>query len=211
MPTILAIAIVAVGSYLFGSLNFGIIVSKILAKDDIRSHGSGGAGMTNMLRTYGKGPAALTAVGDFLKAVLSIFLSRILFQRLGITLLDAGYISGLFVILGHVYPVFFGFRGGKGVMTTLGVIMLVNPLVFLVIVIIFVPLVFITKIVSLASVIGAIVYPAITFAIAKIMHQPVFFSTLFAVAYMAIILIMHRSNIKRLLNGTEYKFGQKNK
>lgn len=211
MPIILAIAIIAVVSYLLGSLNFGIIVSKALAKDDVRLHGSGGAGMTNVLRTYGKGPAALTAIGDFAKAVISIVFSRILFQRLGITLLDAGYIAGLFVILGHVYPIFFGFRGGKGVMTTLGVMMLVNPIVFLIIIIIFVPVVFITKIVSLASVVGAIVYPIITFIIAKVMNQPIFFSTLFAAVYMAIVIIMHRSNIKRLLSGTEYKFGQKKK
>lgn len=211
MTIILAIAIIAVVSYLLGSLNFGTIVSKLLAKDDVRLHGSGGAGMTNVLRTYGKGPAALTAIGDFSKAVISIVFSRILFNRLGFTFLDAGYIAGLFVILGHVYPVFFGFRGGKGVMTTLGVMMLVNPIVFLIIIIIFVPVVFITKIVSLASVLGAIVYPIITFIVARVMNQPVFFSTLFAAVYMAIVLVMHRSNIKRLLNGTEYKFGQKKK
>lgn len=209
MPMIAAIATVAVLSYLLGSLNFGVIVSKALAKDDVRLHGSGGAGMTNVLRTYGKGPAALTAIGDFLKAVLSIVLSRMLFQKLNITFIDVGYIAGLFVILGHVYPVFFGFRGGKGVITTLGVMLLVNPLVFLIIIIIFVPLVFITKIVSLGSVLGAISYPVITFFAAKITGQPTLSNTVFAAVYMAIVLIMHRSNIKRLLSGTEYKFGQK--
>lgn len=209
MTVLLTSLAIAVLSYLLGSVNFGIIVSKALKKDDVRSHGSGGAGMTNVLRTYGKGPAALTAIGDFIKAVIAILLSRLIFQRFGITFLDAGYIAGLFVIIGHVYPVFFGFRGGKGVITTLGVMLLVNPPVFLIIIIIFVPIVFIAKIVSLASVLGAITYPILTFILAKIMNQPALFSTLFAAIYMVIVLIMHRSNIKRLLSGTEYKFGQK--
>lgn len=211
MSVAVAVIAVIIVSYLLGSLNFGVIVSRVLIKDDVRAHGSGGAGMTNMLRTYGKGPAALTAIGDFLKAVLAIVLARLLFARLGVTFIDAGYIAGLFVILGHVFPVFFGFRGGKGVITTLGVMLLVNPLVFLIIVVIFVPVAFLTRIVSIASILGAIAYPVLTLILAKILHQPAFYSVLFASVYMAIVLIMHRANIKRLLNGTENKFGQSKK
>lgn len=210
MPTqIIAFIGVAVISYLLGSISFAVIVSRLFAKDDVRSHGSGGAGMTNVLRTYGKGPAVVTAVGDFSKAVAAIFLSRWLFGFVGITYVDAGYIAGLFALLGHVYPLYFGFRGGKGVMTTLGIVLVINPVVFLIIVAIFLPLILITKIVSLASVLGALSYPVITYIMARALNRPPLFNTLFAAVYAAIILIMHRGNIKRLLNGTEYKFGQK--
>ncbi len=209
MSTGLAVLIIVIFSYILGSINFAIIVSKALAKDDVREHGSGNAGMTNMLRTYGKGPAALTAIGDFLKAIVAVFLSRLFFQKLGITSIDAGYISGLFVVLGHVYPLFFGFRGGKGVITTLGVMLVLNPIVFLIIVAIFVPLVFITKIVSLCSIIGAVVYPIVTFFVSRGLHQNVAFNTVFAAIYGIVIIVMHRTNIKRLLNGTESKFGSK--
>lgn len=206
---IIALLAVAVVSYLLGSISFAVIVSRVFAKDDVRKHGSGNAGMTNILRTYGKGPAAVTAAGDFAKAIASIFFARWLFNMMGIDALDAGNIAGLFVILGHVYPLYFGFKGGKGVMTTLGVILAVNPAVFLIVAIIFIPLVLVTKIVSLGSVLGATAYPVITYVTAYLWHRPAFYSTLFAAVYAVIILIMHRQNIKRLINGTEHKFGSK--
>lgn len=206
-----AAAAAAVVAYLLGSINCAIIISRVFKKDDVRNHGSGGAGMTNILRTYGKGMAAITAVGDFLKAVIAIIFARLLFRWLGISGLDAGYIAGLFVILGHVYPLYFNFRGGKGVITTLGTMLLVNPLVFLIIIVIFVPLVFITKIVSLSSVLGAISFPFLTYFVAVWRGQPAIVNTAFALVYTVVVIVMHRSNIKRLLNGTEYKFGQKKK
>lgn len=206
-----AAAVAAIAGYLLGSINCAIIISHALKKDDIRNHGSGGAGMTNILRTYGKGMAAVTAIGDFLKAVLAILFARWLFQRLGVGGVDAGYVAGLFVILGHVYPLYFKFRGGKGVITTLAIMLLVNPIVFLIIVVIFVPLVFITKIVSLSSVLGAIAFPILTYAVAVLRGEPAILNTVFAFIYTVVILVMHRGNIKRLLSGTEYKFGQKKK
>lgn len=207
--TILIILAVAVISYLFGSIMFAIIVSRVLKHEDVRDHGSGNAGMTNILRLYGKGPAVITAIGDFLKGVAAIVISRILFKHAGITFVDAGYIAGLFVLLGHVYPVYFGFRGGKGVMTTLGIILAVNPIVFLILAIIFVPLVFITKIVSISSIFGAIAFPVFTYIMAVLRDRPAALTTAFACVYTVVIVFMHRANIKRLLNGTENKFGQK--
>ena len=204
--------IVAAISYLLGSCNFAIILSKTIKKDDVRRYGSGNAGMTNILRTYGKKTAFFTALGDFVKAVAAVLLARFLFAHGGFdTAYDAGYIAGLFVLLGHLYPLYFHFKGGKGVMTTLGVLLMVNPLVFLAICVIFVPLIFATRIVSLGSVLGAIAYPVFTFIIRTWQGRPALFETCCALLTGAIVLYVHRSNIKRLLNGTENRFEPKKK
>jgi len=205
----LAFVLIAVISYLLGSLNFALILSRQLAGDDIRRHGSGNAGMTNVLRTYGKKMAAATAAGDFVKAMVAIGLSRYIFIRLGITILDAGYPSGLFVILGHQFPLYFGFKGGKAVIVSLAVIVLTNPLVFLIIMVVFVPFVFMVKIVSLASVLGAVAYPVLTWAVLTWMGRDARYDTICAAVIGAIILFNHRQNIGRLLKGTENKFGSK--
>lgn len=209
---ILAATGIAVAAYLLGSVNCAIVVSWLFAGDDVRKHGSGNAGMTNMLRTYGKGPAALTALGDFLKAVVAVLLGRVVFWLAGIsTPLDPGYIAGLFALLGHLFPVYFGFRGGKGVMTALGVMMMVNPPAFLIIVIIFVPLVFLTRIVSLSSVLGAAAFPFVTWALCRMQEQDALYSTVGSAVIAVLVLVMHRDNIKRLLTGTENRFEKKKK
>lgn len=214
-PTLyIALAVVAVLSYLFGSINTAIIVSRIYAGDDVRRHGSGNAGMTNMLRTYGKWPAIFTAAGDFLKGVVAILLSRLIFYLLGLTPenglpLDPGYVSGLFVLLGHLFPVFFRFKGGKGVVTTLSVIFMTDPLAFLIIAAVFVPLAALTRIVSLGSVLGAIAYPVVTWFVRWFRGEEPLYDTICAAVIALIVIYMHRANIKRLLNGTENRFGQK--
>lgn len=202
-------ALVAVAAYLLGSINTAIIVSHFWAGDDIRKHGSGNAGMTNMLRIYGKGPATLTAVGDFLKAVVAVLLGRLAFWLAGLDYLplDAGYLAGLFVLLGHLFPLYFHFKGGKGVMTCLGVMLVVNPIAFLIIAVVFVPLVFITKIVSLSSVLGAACYPFVTWGVLHFIGREPLYDSICAAIIAVIILVMHKSNIKRLLTGTENKFG----
>ena len=126
MPTIGATAITALIAYLLGSISFAIIVSKVYAHDDVRKYGSKNAGMTNILRTYGKLPAFFTLLGDFLKGVLAVVIGRWIFSAMGITAFDAGYVAGFFALLGHLYPVYFGFKGGKGVLTSLGIILVVN-------------------------------------------------------------------------------------
>jgi glycerol-3-phosphate acyltransferase PlsY len=130
--------------------------------DDIRKYGSGNAGMTNMLRTYGKWPAVFTALGDFLKAVAAVFVARALHGQLAGFPVDAGYLAGIFVIVGHLFPLYFRFKGGKGVMTALGVLVSVNPPVFAIVVVAAVPLIFITRIVSIASISGALVFSAVS-------------------------------------------------
>ena len=201
---------IAFGSYLLGSLNAAIIVSRLLKRDDIRRHGSGNAGMTNMLRTYGKGPAAITALADFLKAAVAIVISRFLAACFGLHLpLDVGYLAGIFAILGHLFPLYFGFKGGKGVMTAFGAILCINPMVFGILAIVFIPLILITRIVSVGSVFGAISYPFITWGVLLSRGEDPLYDSLMAGGIAILILVMHRDNIKRLLNGTENRFGKK--
>ena len=151
-----ACVLAGVIAYLLGSISFAIIVSRIYAHDDVRKYGSKNAGMTNILRTYGKMPAFFTLLGDFLKGVLAVVIGRWIFSIFGVTEFDAGYLAGFFALLGHLYPIYFGFKGGKGVLTSLGIILVVNPLVFFILLIIFLPVLFITRIVSLVSVTGAL-------------------------------------------------------
>ena len=210
--TLGALALVALVSYLIGSVSFAVIVSRVGAQDDVRRHGSGNAGMTNILRNYGKKMAALTAIGDFGKGVVAVALGRLLFPLLAgeaAALVDAGYVAGFFVILGHLFPLYFGFRGGKGVLTGLGVLLMLDPVVFAILLVLLLPVVFLVRIVSLASVLGYALFPMLTVVVNWLRGDPFLFKLCFAVCIAAIGIFMHRSNIRRLLNGTEYRFGQK--
>ncbi|MFV0399745.1 MAG: glycerol-3-phosphate 1-O-acyltransferase PlsY [Oscillospiraceae bacterium] len=210
------LAVVALVSYLLGSINFAVIISRIYAGDDVRKHGSGNAGMTNMLRTYGKTPAILTAAGDFAKAVVAICLARFVIFPLVFGLpgqnidgIDPGYVAGFFVLIGHIFPLFFHFKGGKGVMSSLGVLAVLDPIVFLAILVICLPIVFISRMVSLGSVTGAILLPIFTFIWRLIQGRNPAYDTVCAAVIAALVLFMHRENIGRLLKGTENRFGSK--
>ena len=167
------------------------------------------AGMTNILRTYGKKAAALTLAGDFLKGVAAVLIGRLIFAAMGVTLFDGAYIGGLFAILGHLYPVYFGFRGGKGILTSIGIIAVINPLVFLGLLIIGLPLIFWTKIVSIGSLAGAVCYPLLTLLVDFFQGSVSWLDFSFSVVIALLVIWMHRANIKRLLNGTENRFGSK--
>ncbi|MBP1581824.1 MAG: glycerol-3-phosphate 1-O-acyltransferase PlsY [Oscillospiraceae bacterium] len=201
--TVLAVLCSALVGYLLGSLSFAIIVSRIYAHDDVRNYGSHNAGMTNVLRVYGLGPAAATLLGDFGKGILAVFLGRLIFETLGVSGMDAGYIAGLAALLGHLFPLWFGFRGGKGVLTSIGIMMAVNPLVMGMILLLLIPFVLVVRIVSLASIIGAALYPILTYAMLVFQNKDPLWDTVFAVIFAALVIWMHRSNIKRLMNGTE--------
>ena len=141
--------------YLLGSMNFAIIISKSKYKSDIRSYGSGNAGMTNMMRTFGKTAAALTLTGDAAKALVSGFMGYLLLGYYG------AYIAGLFCILGHMFPIYYKFKGGKGVVTAYVSILMCDPIVFLILLFIFVIIVLFTKYISLGSVMCMMLYPLV--------------------------------------------------
>lgn len=210
---ILSIICSIVLCYLLGSLSFAIIVSKCIAKKDIREFGSGNAGMTNVLRTLGKGPAALTLIGDIGKAVVGVFLSRLLLTYWGKVpqeyLTMFLYLAGLFVVLGHIYPIYYGFHGGKGIATSAGVLLMVDPIVFFGVVIVFLVVVLISKIVSLASICAAASAPIITYVSQLFLGNHALLDACCVLVFAVLVIIMHRSNIKRLANGTENKFGKK--
>ena len=209
MQTVLATILAAAAAYLLGSVSFAVVVSKGLYHQDVRQFGSGNAGMTNILRTYGKKAAALTLAGDFLKGIAAVVIGRLIFAAMGVTLFDGAYVGGLFAILGHLYPVYFGFRGGKGRLTSIGIIAVINPLVFVGLLIIGLPLIFLTKIVSVGSLAGAVCYPILTLLVDSFQGGISWLDFSFSVVIALLVIWMHRANIKRLLNGTENRFGGK--
>ena len=209
MQTVLATILAAAAAYLLGSVSFAVVVSKGLYHQDVRQFGSGNAGMTNILRTYGKKAAALTLAGDFLKGIAAVVIGRLIFAAMGVTLFDGAYVGGLFAILGHLCPVYFGFRGGKGILTSIGIIAVINPLVFVGLLIIGLPLFFLTKIVSVGSLAGAVCYPILTLLVDSFQGGISWLDFSFSVVIALLVIWMHRANIKRLLNGTENRFGGK--
>lgn len=214
-----ALIISAIISYLLGSLNFGIIISKSLNKDDVRSHGSGNAGSTNMLRNYGKKHAVMTIIGDMLKVAIAIFISFVIVRKIGnislsensgalILGIDARMFtksfSGLFCVLGHIFPCFFGFKGGKGVATAGGMVFMIDWRIALILLAIFAIIVLITKYVSLGSIAMAVFYPVFIFVFYKSLPL-----TLLSLIFTLIVVLAHRENIKKLINHTESKIGSK--
>lgn len=203
----------AVISYLLGSLNFAIIVTRVFYNKDIRTFGSGNAGMTNVLRTFGKGAAALTIIGDIGKGVVSVLLTKWFFASfLGYSVPSAAYISCICAVLGHLFPIYFKFKGGKGVSVAAGAIAAIEPILILPLIALFIIVVLCTKIVSLASILCALFYPVVTFGFAMLQQQSTYYIitvTLLAVLPAALVIYMHKENIKRLIAGKEYKFGQK--
>ncbi len=186
--------------YLLGSVSFSIILSRLKYRDDIRRHGSGNAGMTNTLRTYGKLSAVIVLAGDFGKGFLAAWLG----WRLGGTPM-AAYLAGLFAVIGHMFPLYFGFRGGKGVATAAGVILGTCVPVFLLLAGCFVAIIFFSRYVSLGSISVAAIYPVALVLLGGGLQPPL----LCALGMAALVIWAHRSNIGRLLAGTENKLGQK--
>ena len=207
--------IMAIISYLIGSVNFSVILSKKMAGFDVREKGSGNAGTTNMLRSVGKKAAALTLICDILKGVISISLAMILgniVPNMNKELLIQ--IAGVAVILGHTFPIFFQFKGGKGVATSLGVLLMSNWQIGLICLVFALVLMILTRMVSLGSCAAAVLFPVLTLFIndnytvlteGKNGNAYFIYSLILAV----IVLYNHRSNIKRILNGTENRLSFK--
>jgi len=198
----------AVCGYLLGSISIAIILSKIKYNQDIRNFGSGNAGMTNVLRTYGKADAAIAFAGDFFKGLGAVALARWLAQALPGLSADpeiAGYVAGFFALIGHLFPVFFGMRGGKGVSTAAGIICITNPIVLIMIFIPYVLIIAATRYVSLASIAAGVFYPLFTFIVLSFRGEPVVWRTVYALTVGLIVIFKHRANIGRLIRGEESK------
>lgn len=193
--TVFSVLALLVVPYFLGSINFGIIISKLFHGVDIREYGSGNAGMTNMLRTYGKRDAAITLIGDALKAVVAVILGRILFG------ISGGYVAGLTCILGHAFPCYYKFKGGKGVVVTAATIAVIDWRIFLVLLGIFILVVAFSKYISLGSVCGMLVFPLLV----QVWDRGLSINVLLSCLISALVIFLHRGNIKRIYNGTESK------
>ena len=207
----LAIIVVAVISYLIGSINFSVLISKRVAGFDVRQKGSGNAGTTNMLRSVGKGAAAITLVCDILKGVVAVviaFLIGLIANNEAALLVQ---IAGIAVVIGHTFPVFFEFKGGKGVATALGVLICINWKVGLICLIFAIIMMAVTRMVSVGSCTAAVLYPILTlFGVQKdffIVKEGSYL--IFSLLLALLIIFNHRENIKRILAGKENKLSFK--
>ena len=203
-------------SYLFGSINTAIVVSRLLYKEDIRTKGSGNAGMTNMHRTYGGKAALLTLLGDLSKTVVAVCLAGFIFgfgYVAAISTVGECYLAGLFAVLGHVFPVYYRFKGGKGVLVTAVMALILSPVAFAILIVLFIIIVAMSRYVSLGSVIVATLYPVLLhgyFAVAFSSAMPGLLS-LSVIVLACLIVWCHRHNLKRIGERTENKltFGKK--
>ena len=208
MATYIIVTIIA---YLIGSINFSIIISKKMAGFDVREKGSGNAGTTNMLRSVGKRAAALTLVCDILKGVVAVLvaiLAGAIIKNLDKSLLVQ--LSAIAVVIGHTFPIFFGFKGGKGVATSLGVLLIVNWKIGLICLVFAVVLIALTRMVSVGSVGAAILYPVLVLFIGTnfTVSQGSCY-LVFSILLALLVAFNHRSNIKRILEGKENKISFK--
>ena len=205
--------IVAIIAYAIGSINFSVIISRKMAGFDVREKGSGNAGTTNMLRSVGKKAAAITLLCDILKGVFSILIA--LFVGNIAKNVDKAVlvqIAGILVVVGHTFPIFFEFKGGKGVATSLGVIMMINWQIGLICLVFAIAIMAFSKMVSMGSVGAAILFPILTLFINTnfIVQESGMKYFVFSVMLAAMVIFNHRANIKRIANGTENKLSFKN-
>lgn len=209
-------------AYLLGSINTAVIVTKIVTKGkkDIREMGSGNAGFTNVLRTVGKVPAIFTIVCDALKAIIAVYIGGLLFSFMNVgdysidNVVKIGmYIAGFLCIIGHSYPIYFHFKGGKGIVTAAGMMLVLDWRVFLMILGTFLIVFVFSKIISLSSLVSAALFGFYTFILAYFVdHSSVLYITLCTIAAFGIgvfVIIKHKENIKRLVRGEEKKITAK--
>ena len=205
-----SLLLVLLSAYLLGSINSAILISTVIYKDDIRKHGSGNGGMTNMLRTFGGKAALLTLAGDLGKTALAIFTSGFVFgfgYVGGISIQGFCYVAGLFAVLGHVFPLYYGFKGGKGVLVTSTMALILTPIPFVILFCLFALVYGVSKYISLASVCVAVLYPVLLhgwFAVA--FQSPMDgLIALSSILLACLIVWCHRENLKRITERTERK------
>ncbi len=213
----MTLALIFLIGYLLGSISFAVVISKVFYKKDIRDYGSGNAGMTNVLRTFGIKAAAATFAGDFLKGTLSVLIAKAIMNNpsfAGMENIDffkdlSLYIVVLGALIGHLKPIFFGFKGGKGISVAFGSMMAGTPPITAAAFGVWLLVVVLTKYVSLASILAVASYGIFTFISFYITGTYSIPHGVAAVLLPAIIIYAHRSNIVRLKNGTERKIGEK--
>ena len=207
-----AYIIIAIIAYLVGSINFSIIISKRMAGFDVREKGSGNAGTTNMLRSVGVKAAAITLLCDILKGVVVILIA-ILIGNIVDGLDDALLVqlAGIFVIIGHTFPIFFGFKGGKGIATSLGVLLMINWQIGLICLVFALIFMVITRMVSVGSIAAAILFPVLVIFIGQNYIVPVnnWSYLIFSIIVAILVLFNHRENLKRIFTGKENKISFK--
>ena len=200
------LAVFAIG-YLIGSVNFSVILSKKLAGFDLREKGSKNAGTTNMLRTVGKKGAAMVLILDILKGVIPVVIARLISGDVDQAV--ACQIAAFAAVLGHTFPIFFGFRGGKGVATSIGILLVINWQIGLICLVYGILMIVLTRMVSLGSITAALLFPVLTIFIRDHYIAEGFNYIIFGVIMAAFVLFNHRSNIKRLNAGTENRISFK--
>ena len=201
--------LVAIIAYAIGSVNFSIIFSKKFAGFDVREKGSGNAGTTNMLRSVGKGAAALTLICDILKGVGAVLVAFIIGKVSKHTSPEILIqIAGFFAVVGHTFPVYFGFKGGKGVATALGILLLTNWQIGLICLVFAILVMALTRMVSLGSVMAAVLFPVLTMFITEnyLVNGKY---VVFGIAMAVLVIFNHRSNLKRIYKGEENRLSFK--
>ncbi len=222
--------IAAAAAYLISSVNTSIIVTRIVKHEDIRKMGSGNAGFTNVLRCVGKVPAIITFVGDFLKGVVSTLIPYIMTANMSSDTASQEirtiilYIGGLFAVLGHMFPVYYKFKGGKGVVTTASVMLMTDWRVLVAELLIFGAFFAVTRTISKCSLLCAGCYPFVAAALRLLDSMghlsflspikaptPMFIACVFIITFIngAAVIILHKDNIKRILDGSEKKITSK--
>ena len=208
---VMTVIVTVIAAYLIGSINFAVIFAKAFMKKDVRELGSGNAGATNVMRNAGFLPGALTFVFDALKGFVASYMGKVVFEyvysQTGNQLSNAvigAYICGLACMLGHVFPFFFDFKGGKGVATSVGIYAVCCPIAIIVGLVVFAIVLFVSKYVSLSSVVAATTVVVLSIIFFDKL-APVFFQILLSILMGAIVILKHKDNIKRLLAGTESK------
>ena len=201
--------VLSLGAYLLGSIPSGYLLMRIFRKQDIRSIGSGNIGATNVLRSGAKGLGAATFIADMLKGCAAVWLGMLLAPQLA-ALAPARNVlavAALLAVIGHMFPIWLGFKGGKGVAAGFGVFLVISPWAALAAISVFALVLALSRYVSLASILGAASFPVFAIFLVKGDKPAFFIAVQYAVALM--IIVKHHQNIGRLLNGTENRLGSK--
>ena len=199
-PSMLFVLLYVMVPYLLGSVNTAILVSRHFYHDDIRNYGSGNAGFTNVMRTYGKKAAIITFAGDIFKTLVAILIGWSVFGYL------TAYIAGFACFLGHIFPVFYNFKGGKGVLCMGTIMFMLDWRIFLMLLAVFVGIVLATRYISAGSVICAMMFPLV---LNRLNNTGIYMIEFVAIAIAVIVVLKHLGNLKRIFNGTESKFAFK--